>query len=93
MKAIYRCEYCDKMGVAEFIQEHEETCIHNITKRSCNTCKSADFVACRYYKCKAGKEIPEGQFYQNCDLYEWDGKDHTTRNPVAFNNLFGGLFG
>lgn len=93
MKAIYRCEYCDKMGVADVIEEHEKTCVHNITKRSCNTCKHAELVAFRYYKCASGIEMPEGQYYENCGSYEWDGKDHTSRNPCAFNNLFGGLFG
>ena len=32
MKPLFMCEYCDKIGVAEEIEIHEETCIYNYNK-------------------------------------------------------------
>lgn len=92
MKTIFRCEYCDKLGTEDEIILHEETCIFNYTKRSCNTCKYAETPGFRYYKCIKGNDIPEGHLFSNCANYEWDEKPHTTRNPVMANNLFGGVF-
>ena len=92
MKQIFRCEYCDKMGIEKDILEHEQTCSFNHTIRSCSTCKHAENKI-KKFDCKAGKEIPEGQKFINCDKYEWDEIDHTHLNPIAFNNLFGGMFG
>lgn len=92
MKHLFRCEYCDKIGVAEEITEHESACVHNYNKKSCFTCKHAENKITKFL-CKAGKDIPEGQMFENCTIYEWDEKNHTSRNPVPFNNLFGGLFG
>lgn len=94
MKALFRCEYCDKIGVAEEIEKHENECIHNRTKRSCFTCKHANkhgFAALKF-ACAHGKQIEEDHYYCDCDSYEWDERDHTTRNPIASNNLFGGAF-
>ena len=42
MKPLFRCEYCDKIGVEEEIIQHEQTCINNYTKRSCYTCLHAE---------------------------------------------------
>ena len=92
MKQIFRCEYCDKMGVKEDIIKHENECISNYTKRSCFTCKHAENKITRFI-CKNGQELPEGQIYEHCRSWEWDEKDHISRNPTAFNTLFGGLFG
>lgn len=92
MKPIYRCEYCDKMGVEEEIMKHEETCLFNYTRKSCSTCKFKETKGFNY-KCANGKDIPEGQMYVGCDKYEWDEIDHTHLNPTAFNSLFGGIFG
>ena len=92
MKPIYRCEYCDKMDVEEEILKHEAKCMYNHTHRSCFTCKNAENKITRF-ACRAGKDIPEGQQYTNCEKYEWDGIDHAHPNPVSFNNLFGRIFG
>lgn len=92
MKQIFRCEYCDKMGTEEDILKHEEECIYNYTKRACYTCKNAENKVFKY-SCKLGKEIPEGKIYIGCDKYEWDEEDHAHKDPVKFNNLFGGIFG
>ena len=92
MKPIFRCEYCDKMGTEEDILKHEEECLYNYTKRACYTCKHAE-AKVHKYNCKLDKEIPEGKIYTCCDKYEWDEVDHTHPNPIAFNNLFGGMFG
>ena len=93
MKQIFRCEYCDKIGVAEEIAKHEEECIHNYTKRSCMTCEYKELQGIHQVICKAGKEIARDCIIEHCGNYNWDAKDHTTRNPVAANNLFGGIFG
>jgi len=92
MKPLFRCEYCDKIGTEEELTKHEAECINNYTKRSCHTCKHAENKITKF-NCKLGKEIPEGKLFEYCPAYEWDEKDHTSRNPVPFNNLFGGLFG
>ena len=93
MKAIYRCDFCDKMGTAEEIMQHEESCVYNYNKRSCMTCKFADNKITKF-NCTAGKEIPEGQMFTGCDKYEWDKVDHTkTPGPSALTGLSGGLFG
>jgi hypothetical protein len=41
MKPLFRCDYCDFTGVEEEVIKHEETCMHNHTRRSCSTCKHA----------------------------------------------------
>ena len=92
MKPLFRCEYCDKIGTEEELIKHENECINNYTKRSCTTCKHAENKITKF-NCKLGKAIPEGKFFEFCESYEWDEKDRTSRNPVPFNNLFGGLFG
>ena len=91
MKKIFRCEYCDKTGIEEEILKHEDNCIYNHTKRSCMTCKHVENIITRF-NCKAGKDIPEGKQFVDCDKYEWDGVDHAHVTPNVFGNIFGGLF-
>ena len=91
MKQIFRCEYCDKLGIAEEIEQHELSCVNNYNNRSCYTCAFAENHITSF-TCKQGKELPLGKIYESCPAYEWDKKDHTTCNPVPFNNLFGGAF-
>ena len=38
MKPLFRCEYCNKIGTEEELVKHENECINNYTKRSCNSC-------------------------------------------------------
>ena len=92
MKQIFRCDFCDKMGVAEEIIKHETTCLCNYKRKSCSTCKHAENRISKY-KCKVGNDIPEGQMFTGCDKYEWDEIDHTHPNPAAFSSMFGGIFG
>lgn len=92
MKAIYRCEYCDKMGIAEEIIKHESECIYNKEKRSCITCRHSELASFNKFVCKIDRDIPGGQYYENCSSYEWDEKDHSTKNPSISNTLFGGIF-
>lgn len=91
MKQLYRCEYCDFTGVEDEVLEHEETCYHNHTKKSCPTCKYKETKGLNF-NCTNGKDIPEGQMYVGCDKYEWDEKSHIHRISSPFNNLFGGIF-
>lgn len=88
MKQLFRCDYCDYIGTAEEVATHEETCIHNYTKKSCWTCKHAE-ICLLTVKCKAGIEISEGKYIENCNKYEWDEKDHSDINAMA-KSLFGG---
>ena len=92
MKQVYRCEYCDHMGTEEDVLKHEQECLWNRDRRTCATCKKCDRGFLKY-KCNEDKEIPDGQMFVNCDKYEWDEVDHTTKHPVATNSMFGGLFG
>jgi hypothetical protein len=43
--------------------------------------------------CKAGQSVQKGCIIEHCNNYEWDEKDHATKNPTAANSMFGGLFG
>ena len=98
MKPLFRCEYCDQIGTEEELLEHEATCIHNYSKKSCFTCKYVDKskASTNNFSCNLDKAIPEGQYIANCDSYVWDEKDHTTRQFGRFglfNNIFGKPFG
>lgn len=90
MKQLFRCEYCNEIGTAEEMTKHEAECIHNYTKRSCMTCKYAQRSFTKF-TCDAGREIPDRKLIEYCNNYEWDEKDHTTKN-IFGGNLFGGLF-
>lgn len=90
MKQVFRCEYCNEMGTADEIAKHEAECIFNYDKHSCMTCKFAENKVLSF-KCKLGREIPEGKYIEQCSNYEWDEKDFTGKNSFG-KNLFGGLF-
>ena len=89
MKQLFRCDYCDQIGTAEEIEQHEAECIYNYKKRSCMTCKYAENKVLSF-KCKLGKEIPKGKYIKQCSQYEWDEKDGT---KTSIEDIFGGLFG
>jgi hypothetical protein len=92
MKPLFRCEYCNKTGIEEEIAKHEEECFYNYNKHSCTTCKRAQIKGLKY-SCAGGKDIPEGKMFIGCDLYIWDGEDHSkVDSSSVFGNLFGGLF-
>lgn len=88
MKQLFRCEYCTEVGTEEEIQKHEQKCIYNYNRKSCLTCKHrvGNFLA---LECSDGKEIPGGNYIENCSSYTWDEKDHTKffRSPFG-NSLF-----
>ena len=90
MKALYRCEYCNKQGVAEEIEKHEAECYYNPAHRSCITCKhgTMHFIS---YTCALGTEIPKGKFVHHCSKYENSGIDYASQN-AGIDTLFGGLF-
>ena len=76
MKPIFKCEYCNFMGIEDVVKTHEESCIYNGEKKDCTSCKYAD---CKWvsitegkfnYICKKGKNIPEGKQFLNCDMHE-----------------------
>lgn len=91
MKPVFKCDYCSKMGTEEEIREHEPKCFDNYDRRSCFTCvhktmKLKDKQYC--YECKAGVDIPEGNFFEFCNTYE---RKEKVDNPLS--DLFGNIFG
>ena len=72
------------------IIKHEKNCIHNATKRSCLTCKHRIAKNLLKYECEFGKNIPEGQYYEQCSKYIWDEKTHSTRG--VFGSVFDSFF-
>lgn len=84
MKPVFKCDYCSKMGAEEEIKEHEPICTDNYDRKSCHTCKHKkidrvvdkdvdDIIngkAVMVYKCRLGKEIPEGKIFEFCPSYE-----------------------
>lgn len=90
MKPVFKCDYCSKMGTEEEIREHEPRCFDNYDRKSCYTCvhkKLESEGKQLFYKCKLGKEIPEGKFFEFCPQYE------RREKPETITNLFGDLFG
>ena len=89
MKQLFRCEYCTEIGTEEEIQKHEQECIYNYNRKSCFTCKhkSSHLLA---IECAAGKEIPSGNYMENCSNYEWDEKEHSAirKNPLGNFSIF-----
>lgn len=86
MKPVYKCDYCSFMGTEEEVTKHEVDCMDNYDRRSCYTCLHKKGLV--KYECEAGKEIPEGKFYEFCPQYE---RKEKSEHP--FDDLFGGLFG
>lgn len=71
MKPVFKCEYCNFIGTAEDVQEHEPNCTDNYNKKDCMTCKHCDMISLlTSIKCNCGKEIPSGHVYTGCDKYE-----------------------
>lgn len=88
MKPVFKCDYCKFMGTEEEVREHELECLDNYDRRSCFTCVHKELGRVTNsiitYKCKAGKEIPEGKYIEFCPQYERKEKS---------DNLFSDLFG
>lgn len=88
MKPVFKCDYCDKMGTEDEIKKHEPECFDNYDRKSCFTCIHKEIgkfdINMMIYKCKAGKEIPEGKYIEFCPQYERKEKS---------NNSFCDLFG
>ena len=88
MKQLFRCDYCDRTGIAEEITEHEESCINNYNKKSCWTCKYAESKGFKFI-CNADKDIPDGKYIAQCDKYEYNEKNHTTEESLTSRfNIF-----
>ena len=81
MKPAFKCDYCDFIGTEEEVKKHEEECFDNYDKKGCTTCRNRGGLTmeneqCKY-ECKAGKDVPAGNIYINCDLY--DRKEKTNK--------------
>ena len=78
MKPVFRCEYCNFMGIEEVVKEHEKTCSYNASQRDCESCKHANLFkhinfnnpSKNKIECEKGKDVPIGQKFINCDLHE-----------------------
>lgn len=92
MKPVFKCDYCSKMGTEEEIKKHELECLDNYDRRSCFTCVHKEIgkfdINMMTYKCKAGKEIPEGKYIEFCPQYE-----RKEKVDYSFGNIFGGFGG
>lgn len=95
MKPVYKCDYCSFIGTEDEVREHEPQCYENYDMKSCWTCKHRGKMTMEdkliKYECEVGKDIPVGNIFQYCDLYER--KESTKTFGGLSNNLFGGLFG
>ena len=93
MKPVFKCDYCSHIGTEEEIKVHEINCTRNYDMKSCFTCIHRKMAGVKdmkmKYDCKAGKDIPEGKIYQNCELYEQD----DIKKYSDFGNVFSSLFG
>lgn len=88
MKQLFRCEYCTETGTEDEIREHEEACLWNYNKRTCYTCKHADRKVMKF-TCNADRVIEEGKYIEGCGSWEYDEKNHATKN--VFGDIFGGF--
>ena len=75
MKPVFKCDFCDFIGVESDVKKHEEECTENYTRRNCFTCKhraysSLDFI------CKCGLELPPGKMREFCPKYEREENRH-----------------
>lgn len=89
MKPVFQCDWCGKRDIEENIRCHEPTCTYNKELRSCYTCKNKKGLM--KIECAAGKEVPEGQYFSFCPLWEDNGEDMT--KPAGFGDMFNGIFG
>ena len=90
MHPVFKCDYCKFVGTEEEVREHEPKCMDNYDRKSCYTCVHKKIESRDkqwFYKCKLGKEIPEGKIFEFCPQYERKEK------PETITNLFGDLFG
>lgn len=90
MKPLYRCDYCEFKGTEEEVLKHEETCIHNTSKKSCLTCKYKKYKNMQTITCTNGVDIPGGQYRQYCPNYEDEEK---VEPDDDFSNIFKSIFG
>ena len=88
MKPLYKCDWCKTTGTEEEILEHEKTCTLNINLHACYTCANRKRISA--LECKAGINIPENHYIQNCDKWE-EGKHLDPNNPIE--NFFDAIFG
>ena len=90
MKPVYKCEYCDKMGIEEEIREHEKDCFKNFNNKNCMTCKHCKTDGIKRMECICGIEIPEGKQFLHCDKHE-KGKPEVVGFMNVFMNALGGF--
>lgn len=90
MKPVFKCDYCNFMGIEEEVKKHEITCTDNYDKKSCYTCKyrKTKFTdGSMTFNCEV-VDIPEGKFLEFCDSYE-----RKEKSDAPFKELFRDIFG
>lgn len=92
MKAVFKCDYCDFMGIEEEVKQHESECYHNYDLKSCTTCAYKKSYPSKEtlglnFKCSCGLELPEGKMMINCKKHKRE------EDTDILNDLFGGLLG
>ena len=90
MKPVFKCDYCSKMGTEDEIREHEPICMDNYDRRSCYTCGHKQLASQEKqwcYKCKLGKEIPDGKIFEFCPQYERRERPYTV-GEALFDSWF-----
>lgn len=91
MKPVYKCDYCSFIGTEDEVREHEPQCYENYDMKSCWSCKNRGKMTMEdkliKYECEAGKDVPAGNIFQYCDLYER--KEKSTIYGGWFNSPFG----
>lgn len=78
MKEVFKCDYCNYIGTAEEVAEHEKTCLCNLKTECCYNCKyirrDTDITLAwdkkGFYVCN----------YNN--TFEHNGKIYRARNPL-----------
>ena len=87
MKPVFKCDFCNFIGIEPEVKKHEIECFDNYTRRSCFTCKHKGYKGLKF-TCACGREIPEGKVFEFCPKYE---RKEKTETPLS--DLFSGLFG
>ena len=73
MQPVYQCDYCKRKGSKAEIKKHEQNCVFNKARRTCQTCVYREGWAS--FKCKNGKDLSEKSYMQNCDAWAEDVKE------------------
>lgn len=78
MKPVFKCDFCDFMGVESDVKKHEIECTNNYTRRSCLTCRHRGYSSLNF-TCYRDVELPAGKMREFCPKYE---QEDVRKDPV-----------